>query len=178
MPREPRKQSFERTTFGGLSRSQLMSRVRSSRNATTELRFITLLRAGCLTGWRRNLPLRGKPDFVFASAGLVVFVDGCFWHGHQCGRNLSPKNNARYWRDKILLNRRRDQRVTRALRRSGWRVARFWECQLARSPARCLSRLHTLLVPRSATNDRGLTAEIKSFPRERRSHKGGSRESR
>lgn len=126
-----------------------MARVRGSRNLTTELRFIALIRAARLRGWRRNYRLLGKPDFVFREAQLAVFVDGCFWHGHGCNRNLSPKGNAAYWRDKILRNRLRDEQVTRALRKSGWRVARFWECTLAKSPNRCISRLKALLKHRS-----------------------------
>ena len=153
----------ERTTFGGLSRSELMSRVRSSKNATTELKLISLLRFARITGWRRKYRLPGKPDFVFAPARLAVFVDGCFWHGHHCSRNLSPKRNASYWRNKILANRRRDRRVSRVLRAAGCHVARLWECQLARSPDRCLSRLRNLLAPRSAKAREGVAHENVMF---------------
>jgi len=125
-----------------------MSRFRISQKATTELRLLSLLRSGGLTGWRRNYPLPGKPDFVFPAERLVLFVDGCFWHGHQCGRNLTPKRNAPYWLEKILRNRRRDLTITGALRREGWTVLRIWECRLNRQPTACLTRVALALARR------------------------------
>lgn len=122
-----------------------MSRIRSTGNATTELRLVKLLRAAKIVGWRRNYPLHGKPDFAFPTARLAVFVDGCFWHGHICGRNLTPERNAKAWREKIDGNRRRDRRVTRHLRENGWRVVRIWECALRRKPDVALSRIRRIL---------------------------------
>lgn len=118
-----------------------MSRVRSAGNATTELRLIALLRGAKVSGWRRNFPLRGKPDFVFPAARLAVFVDGCFWHGHECGRNLTPKRNAGLWREKIEGNRRRDRRAAHYLRARGWHVLRVWECTLRKQPAAVMTRI-------------------------------------
>jgi DNA mismatch endonuclease, patch repair protein len=145
MSRWPGNAKRARTTFGGLSRSELMSRVRSSRNITTELKLLTLLRAAKLKGWRRNYPLLGKPDFVFPGAKLVVFVDGCFWHGHECGRNLTPKRNVAAWSEKILDNQSRDRRITRRLRAWRWSVIRIWECALARRPEACIRRIRQVL---------------------------------
>lgn len=135
----------ERTSFGGLSRGQLMSKVRSSGNVTTERRLASLLRTAGLSGWRRRRPLVGRPDFVWPHARAAVFVDGCFWHGHDCGKNITPKTNAHAWQEKISRNRARDRRVARLLRRTGWKVARIWECELARNPQRCLARLQRTL---------------------------------
>lgn len=134
----------QRTTFGALSRSELMSRVRSRGNATTETRLAHLLRKARMSGWRRHQRLAGHPDFVWRVSRVVVFVDGCFWHGHDCGRNVTPKTNATAWREKIGRNRDRDRRVTRLLRRQGWTVGRISECQLADNPERCLSRIRWL----------------------------------
>ena len=128
-----------------MSRSELMSRIRGSRNATTELRLASLLRAARLHGWRRHLPLPGKPDFVFRSQRVAVFVDGCFWHGHRCGRNLTARRNARWWREKIARNRDRDRRVERKLRAAGWKVTRIWECALAKRPEYCIQRIRRML---------------------------------
>src|ERR1019366_4806186 len=128
----PGRSKHAKTTFGGLSRSVLMSRIRSKGNATTELKLVSLLRVARLRGWRRNFSLVGKPDFVFPKQKLAVFVDGCFWHGHGCGRNLKPKRNASLWRRKFSLNRRRDASIRRTLRSKGWQVIRIWECVLAR----------------------------------------------
>src|SRR5579862_3653035 len=111
---------LEKTTFGRLSRSQLMARVRSKGNATTEKRLASLLRRAKLHGWRRHSKLRGLPDFAWHKAKVAVFVDGCFWHGHDCDRNLVPKTNAEAWRAKIGRNKQRDRQTTRLLRQQGW----------------------------------------------------------
>src|SRR5687767_11032859 len=103
--------SLTQSGFGTLSRSDLMARVRSAGNGTTELRLRSLLRAAGITGWRTQLSLAGTPDFAFRRSKVAVFVDGCFWHGHACGRNLTPKRNAAFWKAKIASNRRRDIKV-------------------------------------------------------------------
>lgn len=143
MSRWPGNATKLRTTFGGLSRSDLMARIRSTGNLTTEIRLAQLLRCYRLSGWRRRMLLPGKPDFVWPRERMVVFVDGCFWHGHDCDRNLRPKRNAGLWREKIRSNQRRDRKVSRLLRIEGWKVIRIWECQLAKSPACVLARLRT-----------------------------------
>jgi DNA mismatch endonuclease (patch repair protein) len=146
MSRWPGDARKERTTFGLMSRSQLMSRVRSKGNRSTEGRLAMLLREWRLSGWRRHRPLFGSPDFAWPAWKVAVFVDGCFWHGHACGKNLSPKTNAKEWKLKLTRNQLRDRRVTRALRRQGWRVVRLWECQLARDPNKCMNRIRRSLA--------------------------------
>lgn len=141
MSRWPGNAELERTTFGSLSRGQLMSRVLSTGNQTTEERLASLLRRMGLRGWRRHLPLPGKPDFAWPKAKVAVFVDGCFWHGHDCGKDISPSTNAEAWQKKIDRNQARDRRVSRLLRRRGWAVIRIWECHLAKEPTRCLWRI-------------------------------------
>ena len=142
----PGNSRLETTGFGGLSRSELMSRIRGSGNKTTELKFIDLLRKAKITGWRRDYPLPGKPDFVFRNAKLAVFLDGCFWHGHDCGRNLIPKRNAAAWRRKITGNQKRDRRNARGLRAAGWSVCRIWECVIRKQPGNCLKRIERSLI--------------------------------
>ena len=140
--------------FTRKKRSAVMSAIRSHGNAATELRLIALFRAHRITGWRRGVTLRGpaprgsirpfrvKPDFVFSSRKLAVFVDGCFWHGCPL-HGTSPKTNAAFWRKKISANRTRDRLVTRTLRTHGWRVLRLWEHALHRKhEPRLLARLH------------------------------------
>lgn len=134
-----------KTTFGTLSRSSLMSRIRSSENKTTELRMLALLKSGHVTGWRRHAELYGKPDFVWHKQKVALFVDGCFWHGHFCQRNLTPRRNADVWALKILKNKSRDHRVNRELRKLGWVVIRVWECRLARSPEPYLNKIRCSL---------------------------------
>jgi DNA mismatch endonuclease (patch repair protein) len=78
---------------------------------------------------RRDLP--GKPDLVFPRLKKVVFVHGCFWHGHNCARGARmPKANAVYWSAKIGRNRSRDLTHLKALKTGGWRAAVIWECEL------------------------------------------------
>lgn len=73
--------------------------------------------------------LRVRPDFVFPKLRLAVFVDGCFWHA--CPIHATkPRNNAAFWRKKLVANKSRDRRVTHALRAAGWRVLRIWEHEL------------------------------------------------
>ena len=144
MSRWPGNARRECTTFGGLSRSELMSRVRSTKNQTTEAKLAQLLRRSGLTGWRRHQPLPGRPDFVWRKMKVAVFVDGCFWHGHNC-RNLVPKTNAQAWRDKIAKTQARDRRANRILRQRGWKVIRIWECWLTKAPNRCLLRIQRKL---------------------------------
>lgn len=202
-----------------------MSLIRSSGNASTELRLIALLRAAGITGWRRGVrlkcqvtgdkwqgpgkcrkdspqssqraqskdrrgqgglvpvgsvssvaeirrtsvvvchrpspirhrPFTVKPDFVFRKERLVVFVDGCFWHG--CPLHYTrPKTRRAFWDAKIAANRARDRRLDRALRagsprsslrcgtRLDWRVLHLWEHALApRAIARTLARVKRAL---------------------------------
>lgn len=107
-------------------RSRIMASIRSRRNKSTEERLIKIMRWHNITGWRRDWPLSGKPDFVFPKYRLAIFVDGCFWHG--CPRCYTePRKNAEYWREKIRRNILRDRRIVRLLKTEGWYVMRFWE---------------------------------------------------
>lgn len=113
-------------TFSRRKRSWIMAQVKSIGNKSTEKNLLALLRRQEITGWRRFYPLFGKPDFVFPKARVVVFVDGCFWHGHP-GKCRMPVTNRPYWLKKINSNIKRDKRVTRTLQEKGWKVIRIWE---------------------------------------------------
>ncbi len=106
-----------------------MRAVKSKGNRSTEIALIQLFKERGIKGWRRNYNLPGKPDFVFPKARIVVFADGCFWHGHDC-RNTKPADNADYWNNKIEKNRKRDSQVTEELTKKNWFVIRIWECQI------------------------------------------------
>jgi DNA mismatch endonuclease (patch repair protein) len=132
--------------FSRRERSRIMARVLDRGNESTERRFLLLLRAARIGGWRRHLPLRGKPDFVFPAFRVAIFLDGCFWHG--CPRHLRlPADNRAYWVAKVGRNRRRDRRTTLALRARGWRVVRIWEHALkdAAGRERSLARVKRML---------------------------------
>ena len=129
------------------ARSELMSRIRSRGNERTELTLARLLRRDGITGWRRHVSLKlgttkspsrqanprrrtsVRPDFVFRKERVVLFVDGCFWHGCPI-HGTRPKDNRAFWRKKITANQTRDRRVHRALRQAGWKVLRIWEHSL------------------------------------------------
>jgi DNA mismatch endonuclease, patch repair protein len=157
--------------FTKAKRSAVMSRIRSRGNKDTELALVRLLRAHKISGWRRQVEVRGekaegrgrrqevsrtshlkprpfrvRPDFVFKKLRTVIFVDGCFWHG--CPQHATkPKHNREFWRRKFSANKARDELVTRALRRAGWRVLRVWEHELARkNAARLVRRIQKTLT--------------------------------
>ena len=129
--------------FSIAKRSEVMSRIRSKGNERTELRLMAIMKEAGITGWRRNQPVFGKPDFVFRAESVAVFVDGCFWHGcPKCYRR--PSSNRKFWDAKFARNRARDVEVTKALRRAGWKVVRIWEHQL-KQPGRVAWRLRVAL---------------------------------
>lgn len=115
--------------FDTAMRSSVMSKVRSKGNKSTEIRLIEVFAEQGIKGWRRNYPVKGHPDFVFSKRRIAVFVDGCFWHGHDC-RNTRPKQNEQFWTEKRQRNMARDKAVTEAFERRGWTVLRIWECEL------------------------------------------------
>lgn len=110
-------------------RSEIMSRVKGKGNKATEQKLIKLFREQSITGWRRNYPLFGKPDFVFPKKRVAVFVDGEFWHGHPT-RGQLPKTNQQFWIEKIEKNKQRDNLVNRTLEDKGWVVVRIWQHEL------------------------------------------------
>ncbi len=115
--------------FHGLSRSELMSKIRSKGNKKTEVAFLRLLRRARVTGWRRHQALSGHPDFTFRAERVAVFVDGCFWHGCPIHGHI-PARNKLFWSAKLARNKARDRTVTRTLRGKGWQVLRIWEHDL------------------------------------------------
>lgn len=133
--------------FTKAQRSMVMARIRARDNASTEMRTVSLLRVAKISGRRRHSQLFGRPDFVFRSAKVALFIDGCFWHGcPRCKRTpKSSATSAAFWRAKIQRNIRRDEKVSRELRRAGWKVVRARECQL-KAPDRILNRLKALVL--------------------------------
>ena len=137
--------------FTKSKRSEVMSRIRSAGNKSTELAMIRVFRKHGITGWRRGRRLRpaekrkaesekGKttiirPDFVFPKSRTAVFVDGEFWHGHPT-RCRIPATRREWWLAKIEGNKARDRRQTRLLRKNGWTVVRVWQHELERKHLR------------------------------------------
>lgn len=116
--------------YGPETRSAVMRRVKG-RDTAPELRVRRLIwrQGGRYRLNRADLP--GKPDIVLAGRRLVVFVHGCFWHGHDCARGARvPKANRDYWVAKVARNRARDTAAQERLATLGWRVETVWECEL------------------------------------------------
>ncbi len=135
--------------FDKNKRSEIMSHVKSSHNASTEEKLLAIFRVYGIKGWRRKYKIFGKPDFVFHREKVAVFVDGCFWHGHDC-RNTRPKQNENFWRRKISRNMERDEVVTKHLEKLGWTVLRIWECELKKkNTEKLLTRLESVGFCRS-----------------------------
>lgn len=134
--------------FPRRKRSQIMSRVKGKNNIATEGRFIKLLRSNRITGWRRNWPLFGKPDFTFPTFRVCVFVDGCFWHS--CPEHgQTPSTNIQFWRLKLERNKTRDLLVNTTLAQKGWKVIRIWQHDLKISSSpRIIRRIRRALERR------------------------------
>lgn len=115
-------------------RSKNMSHIRST-NSKPEERVRKYLFSRGLR-YRKNVrSLPGCPDLVFKKYKTAVFVNGCFWHHHDCGRFVWPKSNKEYWHKKIDRNVERDKQNTLLLQEQGWQVLVIWECQLKKDVA-------------------------------------------
>jgi DNA mismatch endonuclease (patch repair protein) len=125
--------------FSPEKRSEIMSRIRG-RDTKPELALRSLLHR---LGYRftvngpKNKSLPGKPDLVLPKYQTVIFVHGCFWHGHEnCPAFRLPKSRVAWWKAKIAGNQARDRRNEAAIRNLGWHVITIWECALKKSSAR------------------------------------------
>ena len=125
------------------TRSRMMSGIRG-RNTQPEILIRRLLHR---RGFRFRLDVRelpGRPDIVLPRYRAIVFVHGCFWHGHNCPLFKWPQTRTEFWREKIARNRTNDAKALAALAARGWRVAVIWECALRgadRDPDALVDRL-------------------------------------
>ena len=129
-------------TLSKEKRSALMSRIHSS-DTVPEKKVRSAL-------WKRGFRYRlnskalpGSPDIVLPKYRTVVFVNGCFWHGHEnCSLSSIPKTNTEWWSNKLRNNRRRDALVSAHLEGLGWSVETVWECETV--PAKIEERMDNL----------------------------------
>lgn len=127
-------------------RSMNMSHIRS-KNTKPEEKVRKYLFSKGLRYRKNDKRLPGSPDIVFPKYRTVVFVNGCFWHHHDCGRFVWPSTNKEYWHKKISRNVERDRENEEALKEMGWRVLTVWECQLKKSVAEeNLNRLYHEII--------------------------------
>lgn len=120
-------------------RSRNMAAVRSS-DTTAERAVRSMLHRLGLRFRLNQRMLPGTPDIVLKRHDTVVFVHGCFWHGHGCPRGKVPSVRPEFWVPKLARNRERDRASAASLRKLGWRVLTVWECEL-HEPARLVRRL-------------------------------------
>lgn len=123
------------------STSYRMRLVKTS-NTAIEVRVRSLFHK---LGYRfaiKNYDLPGKPDIILPKFETVVFVHGCFWHGHdKCSKGtLRPKRNVEFWHNKIIYNKKRDQTNCSKLKKLGWKVFIIWECELSNT-AKLIKRI-------------------------------------
>lgn len=123
------------------TRSRMMSGIRG-KNTQPEMTVRSFLHRNGFRFRLHGRKLPGKPDVVLPRWKVVVFVHGCFWHGHKgCRYFKLPKTRAEFWKSKIDGNSQRDALAVERLREAGWRVATIWECSLRDDPARALGEL-------------------------------------
>jgi len=120
-----------------------MGAVKGSGNKTTEVPFRLALVRNKIKGWKiRPKGITGNPGFIFFKKKIIIFVDGCFWHGcPKCGH--VPKTNNSYWGAKLDRNKARDKKNNRILRKEGYKVLRFWEHDIKNNLAKCITLLKT-----------------------------------
>lgn len=124
-------------------RSYNMSQIRGTNTKSELILRYALWKHGFR--YRISTKMHGRPDIIFSKAMVAIFVDGCFWHA--CPEHLVwPKNNASFWKTKILSNKRRDKVVTNALKREGWRVLRLWEHEVLTNLDSCIAQVASLLT--------------------------------
>lgn len=125
------------------TRSYNMSRIKS-KDTKPEMQVRKFLHA---QGYRYRLhdkKLPGKPDIVLPGYNTIIFVHGCFWHGHKnCKYYVVPKTNTAWWLNKISTNKANDAKAVKALKKAGWKVITVWECSL--KPAKIEKALNMLI---------------------------------
>ena len=115
------------------TRSFNMSRIRSQ-DTKPEMLVRKFLHANGFRYSLHNKNLPGKPDIVLRKYKTIIFIHGCFWHGHaNCKYFVIPKTRTKWWTDKIFTNKANDEKAVKALRKDGWKVITVWECALKHS---------------------------------------------
>ncbi len=115
--------------FDKKKRSQIMSRI-SGKNTKPEMIIRKSLFAKGFRYRKNDKRLPGKPDIVLPKYNTVIFIHGCFWHGHTCKAGKLPETNIDFWKDKIGSNIVRDKKNMAELKKLKWKVIVIWQCEL------------------------------------------------
>jgi DNA mismatch endonuclease (patch repair protein) len=129
--------------FSREKRSEIMSRIHS-RDTKPERYAKAALWANGFRFARSFYGLPGKPDIILPKHRTLVFVQGCFWHGHHCPKASLPTSNREFWSSKITQNKKRDLRIIRSLRRQGWHCFQVWQCRLSTDVQRVVTQLRRI----------------------------------
>lgn len=151
--------SSQRDLGPDLSRSSNMSKIRGRDTAPEILLRKTLWHRGFR--FRANFKVgESRPDIVFTSRKLVIFVDGCFWHG--CPQHyVMPRTRVEFWSAKLFSNTMRDRKQTVALIESGWRVLRFWEHEVASALSEVVTQIENVFFdPSIPFRDRAIVIKV------------------
>jgi len=139
----PSKKRSRTDIYSPKKRSAIMGLIRG-KDTLLEIELRKLLRREGLRFGTNVKKLAGKPDIVFKNKKLVVFIDGCFWHG--CKKHFKlPKSNKSFWEIKIIGNAKRDAKINKYYRAKDWRVFRVWEHQLKTNPSLVVRKIIKLL---------------------------------
>ena len=125
--------------FDKKTRSAIMSRIRSE-NTSLEVHFRKLLWKNGLGRYRIHYKLPGKPDIVYVSKKIAIFIDGDFWHGYNW-KKLGKVPPKKYWQGKIEKNIARAKKYYRMIRKEGWAVLRIWEHDIKNNPEKCIRKV-------------------------------------
>ncbi len=132
--------------FAPEKRHEIMQNVKT-KNTAPEIKLRSLLHKNGFRFRVNRKDLPGKPDIVLPKYRAVIFVHGCFWHGHDCPRGQRPQTNADFWNQKIDRNVIRDKSDVSLLESLGWRVLIVWECEIKKkNEAVLLSRVKEFLL--------------------------------
>ena len=137
-------------------RSRIMALIKGKNTKPEKIVRTLLFKSGYRFRIHQN-KLPGKPDIVLRKSRTIIFVHGCFWHGHTaCSRASRPTSNVAFWNKKLDGNKERDKRFRRDLIRTGWKVLTVWECE-TRQPQELLPKLKKVFKWRAKT---GITREL------------------
>jgi DNA mismatch endonuclease, patch repair protein len=126
--------------YSKMKRSKIMSSV-ENKKTKPEIYISNLLLKLHYRFQNNVVTLPGKPDMVFPRRKKVIFVNGCFWHGHKdCSRTKLPVTNRAFWEKKISGNIQRDKKVRRELNKLGWKTLTIWQCQISKRKEQALEK--------------------------------------
>ena len=133
--------------FSRKTRSTIMSKIRS-KNTSLETNFRKLLWKNGLGRYRIHYNLPGKPDIVYVSKRVAIFLDGDFWHGYNW-KKLGKVPPKKYWQAKIQKNIDRAKNYNKLLKKEGWKVLRFWEHEIKQDSHKCIKKVKSALGKQS-----------------------------